>query len=136
MNLNRVGVWVDHREAFILRPGAADAGAVVVHQSAAERQSRRAGDCESGPYEPLQQQADNVQQRKYTAELNQYYDRVITGLGAVEELLIFGPGEAPGELRRRLGEHNHNFEGVRIVVERADRMTQDQMLEHVRRADL
>lgn len=134
MNLNRVGVWVDHREAFILRPGAADAEAVVVVQSAAERQPRRAGDWESGPYEPLQQQADNVQQRKYTAELNQYYDRVITGLGAVEELLIFGPGEAPGELRRRLAEHN--FEGVRIAVERADRMTQDQMLEHVRRADL
>jgi hypothetical protein len=134
VNLNRVGVWVDHREAFILRPGAAGAEAVVVLESAAERQPRRAGDLESGPYEPLQQQADDVQQRKYTGELNRYYDRVITGIGAVEELLIFGPGEAPGELRRRLPEHK--FDGVRIAVERADRMSQDQMLAHVRRANL
>jgi hypothetical protein len=59
---------------------------------------------------------------------------VITGIGAVEELLIFGPGEAPGELRRRLAEHK--FDGVRIAVERADRMSQDQMLAHVRRANL
>lgn len=103
-------------------------------ESSAERQPRRAGDCESGPYEPLQQQADNVQQRKYTTELNQYYDRVITGLGVVDELLIFGPGEAPGEFRRRLAEHH--LDGVRIAVERADRMSQDQMLAHVRRAEL
>lgn len=134
VKLNRVGVWVDHREAFIIRAGEDGGEQVSVLESGAERQSRRASDRESGPYEPLQQQADDVQQRKYSAELNQYYDRVIEGIGDVEELLIFGPGEAPGELRRRLP--LHNFEGVRIAVERADRMTQDQMIAHVRRANM
>jgi hypothetical protein len=134
MILNRVGVWVDHRQAFIIRPGEGGDGAVAVLKSDAERQSVRAGDRERGPYEPLQQQADDVRQRKYTAELNQYYDRVIAEIGAAEELLIFGPGEAPGELRRRLSEHD--FGGIRIGVERADQMTQNQMLAHVRGADL
>lgn len=134
MQLNRVGVWVDHRTAFIIRPESDGAGQVAVLESGAERQSRRASDWESGPFEPLQQQADNVQQRKYSAELSQYYNRVIEGIGEVEELLIFGPGEAPGELRRQLPPHD--FEGVRIAVERADQMTQDQMIAHVRRAKL
>ncbi|MFM7057397.1 MAG: hypothetical protein ACKO2P_10805 [Planctomycetota bacterium] len=134
MTLNRVGVWVDHREAFVIRTGGDDSGGVVVVESGVERQSRRAGDRADGPFEPLQQQADNVQQRKYTGELCEYYDRVIAELGGVEELLIFGPGEAPGELRRRLSERG--FGGVRIGVERADRMTPDQMLAHVRGAVL
>ncbi|MFM7038806.1 MAG: hypothetical protein ACKO2L_13915 [Planctomycetaceae bacterium] len=134
VQLNRVGVWVDHRSAFVISPGSDGAGEVAVFESGAERQSRRASDWESGPYEPLQQQADNVQQRKYSAELSQYYDRVIEGIGEVEELLIFGPGEAPGELCSRLP--RHDFEGVRVAVERADQMTQDQMTAHVRRAKL
>jgi hypothetical protein len=138
VQLKRVGVWVDHRTAFVIRPGSdedgEEGGKIAVFESGAERQSRRASDWESGPYEPLQQQADNVQQRKYSAELSQYYDRVIEGIGEVEELLIFGPGEAPGELRRQLP--RREFEGVRIAVERADQMTQDQMIAHVRRAKL
>lgn len=131
MVLNRVGVWVDHREAYVIRPGADDNGEarVVVVPSQAERQSRRASDREQGPFEPLQQQADNERQRKYTAELNQFYDKVIDCIGAVDALLIFGPGEAPGELRRRL--KPEDFNGVHIEVERADRMTQNQMIAHV-----
>ncbi|MEY2724437.1 MAG: hypothetical protein RLZZ458_304 [Planctomycetota bacterium] len=134
MVLNRVGVWVDHREAYVIRPGADGEADVVEVPSLAERQSRRAGDREEGPFEPLQQQADNERQRKYTAELNQYYDRVIDRIGAVDALLIFGPGEAPGELRRRL--KPEDFNGVHIEVQRADRMTRDQMVAHVRRAEL
>ena len=135
MVLNRVGVWVDHREAYVIRPGHdGDAEAeVVVVPSQAERQSRRASDWEKGPFEPLQQQADNERQRKYTAELNQYYDKVIDHIGAVDALLIFGPGEAPGELRKRL--KPQDFNGVHIEVQRADRMTRDQMIAHVRRAE-
>lgn len=132
MKLKRVGVWVDHRQAYIIQPDGDGGWRVLELESGAERQSRRAGDVEEGPFEPLQQQADNVQQRKYTAELNQYYDRVIGALGNVEELLIFGPGEAPGELHKRLP--SHTFGGVRVVTERADQMTQPQMIAHVQKA--
>ncbi|MEY3458105.1 MAG: hypothetical protein RL215_1262 [Planctomycetota bacterium] len=131
--LNRVGVWVDHREAFVIRPGEDSDAAVVTVPSLAESQSRRASDWEQGPFEPLQQQADNERQRKYTAELNQYYDRVIETIGEVDSLLIFGPGEAPGELQRRL--RPEDFNGVHVAVQRADRMTQAQMIAHVRRAE-
>ena len=131
MRQGRVGIWVDHNDAFVLRPDAEEQLVTVLH-SHAETQSRRASDLESGPFEPLQQQADNVQQRKYTAELNQYYDRVIEQVGHPESLLIFGPGEAKLELRGRLDKHR--FSKVPVRVETADRMTEAQMLEYVRRA--
>jgi hypothetical protein len=130
MMQGRVGIWVDHRDAFVLRPHAEEQRVTVVH-SDAETQSRRASDLESGPFEPLQQQSDDVRQRKYTSELNQYYDRVIEQIGEPESLLIFGPGEAKLELRGRLDKHR--FARVDVRVETADRMTEAQMLEYVRR---
>lgn len=130
MMQGRVGIWVDHRDAFVLRPDAEEQRVTVVH-SHAETQSRRASDVESGPFEPLQQQSDDVRQRKYTSELNQYYDRVIEQIGDPDSLLIFGPGEAKLELQGRLDKHR--FSRVDVRVEPADRMTEAQMLEYVRR---
>jgi stalled ribosome rescue protein Dom34 len=103
---------------------------VTTVHSNAESQSRRASDLESGPFEPLQVQSDDVRQRKYTSELNQYYDRVIEQIGDADSLIIFGPGEAKVELRHRLDKHR--LSGVHISVETTDRMTEAQMLEFVR----
>ncbi|MEN9555924.1 MAG: hypothetical protein RLZZ232_2210 [Planctomycetota bacterium] len=130
MMQGRVGIWVDHRDAFVLRPFADEQRVTVVHSNA-ETQSRRANDVESGPFEPLHQQSDDVRQRKYTSELNQYYDRVIEQIGDPDSLLIFGPGEAKLELQGRLDKHR--FSRVDVRVETADRMTEAQMLAYVRR---
>lgn len=131
MMQGRVGIWVDHRHAFILRPNST-AGMVTTVHSGAESQSRRASDLETGPFEPQMVQSDDVRQHKYTAELNQYYDRVIDHIGDTDSLVIFGPGEAKLELRHRLDKHR--FSGVDVSVETADQMTEAQMLEYMRRS--
>ena len=46
--------------------------------------------------------ADDSRERKRTGQLNLYYDAVIAGIRAADSLLIFGPGEAKGELAKRL----------------------------------
>lgn len=130
MMQGRVGIWVDHRQAFILRPNLTDSMVTTVYSNA-ESQTRRASDLESGPFESLQVQSDDVRQRKYTSELNQYYDRVIEQIGDADSLLIFGPGEAKVELRHRL-DKNHQLSKVHIAVETTDRMSEAQMLEFVR----
>jgi len=53
-------------------------------------------------YESLLVKADDSHQREYTHHLNQYYAKVIAAVGHAEALLIFGPGEAKGELKKRL----------------------------------
>ncbi len=129
MMQGRVGIWVDHRHAFILRPNSTDSMVTTVHSNA-ESQSRRASDLESGPFEPLQVQSDDVRQHKYTAELNKYYDRVIDHIGDTDSLVIFGPGEAKLELRHRMDKHR--FSKVHIDMETTDHMSEAQMLEFVR----
>ena len=95
------------------------------------KQLRRSGDSPlKGPYEPLQVPADDSRQRTLTGHLNIYYDAVIASIGDAEAILIFGPGDAKGELQRRLKRSNL---GGRIVdIETVDKMTDRQIAAKVR----
>ena len=125
----RTGVWIDHRKAIIVV--IADAGVetrLVI--SKAEKQLRRSGDSPlKGSYESSQVPADDSRQRAFTGQLNIYYDAVIACIREAEAVLIFGPGEAKGELKKRLEKAKL---GGRIVgVETADKMTDRQIAARV-----
>jgi hypothetical protein len=63
-------------------------------------------------------------------KLDGYYDAVIEALGDLDALVIFGPGEAKGEFRKRLDKHKL---GARVAgVETADKMTDRQITAKVR----
>lgn len=126
----RAGLWIDHRKAVVV--AVTDAGeetALII--SKAERQLRRSGDSPlKGSYESQQVPADNSRQRTLTGHLNLYYDAVIACLGNAESILIFGPGEAKGELRTRLDKVK--LGGRIAAVETVDRMTDRQIAAKVR----
>jgi hypothetical protein len=126
----QVGVWIDHRKAVIVV--VTDTGEEIrLIISKTEKQLRRAGDSPlQGPYEAQQVPADDSRERKFTGELNLYYDAVIAGIRAADSLLIFGPGEAKGELAKRL--ERHHFSGRIVGSETADKMTQRQIVAKVR----
>jgi hypothetical protein len=125
-----VGLWIDHRKAIIVT--VTDKGEeIVLIISKVEKQLRRSSDSPlRGPYESQQVHADDSQQRTFTGHLNVYYDAVIAGIGDAESILIFGPGEAKGELKKRLVK---NRLGGRIAaVETVDKMTDRQIAAKVR----
>jgi hypothetical protein len=122
---SKAGIWLDHRKAVIVFSGAA--GERTLHVlSNAEKHLQRAGDSPlKGPYEARQVPADDKRQRALTGELNRYYDAIIAAVGSAQLLLIFGPGEAKLELKRRA--ENKGI-GARIVaVEPADKLTDQQI---------
>lgn len=83
-----------------------------------------------GCYEAEQVPADDRRQKALTAELNIFYDAVIAALRDAESFIIFGPGEAKGELKKRLAKRKS---GRRIAaVEAADKMTDRQIAAKVR----
>jgi hypothetical protein len=99
--------------------------------STIEKQVRRLLDSRhTCPYEPQQVPADDSRQRAFSGHLNIYYDAVIASIRNGESILIFGPGEAKGELKKRLKRINL---GGRIVgVEAVDKMTDRQIAAKVR----
>ena len=65
-----------------------------------------------------------------TGKLDGYYDAVIEAVGDVDAMVIFGPGEAKGEFKKRLDGAEL---GARIAgVEAADKMTERQITAKVR----
>ncbi|MBZ5586976.1 MAG: hypothetical protein LAO05_00250 [Acidobacteriia bacterium] len=126
----RVGLWIDHRKAIVVTvTDKGDETGLVI--STVEQQLRRSGDSPlKGRFERQLVVADDSQQRALTGHLNTYYDAVIASIGAAEAILIFGPGEAKGELKRRL--QRKNLGGRIAVLETVDRMTDRQIAAKVR----
>ena len=118
----QVGLWIDHRESVI-----------VIVTGEGEETKRIVSDMEkhvrfSGAAQAVS--GEDTRDNKFSGHLNKYYDKVITCLGDAESILVFGPGEAKGELEKRL---EHKGLGGRIVaIETVDKMTDHQIAAKVR----
>jgi hypothetical protein len=127
----KVGLWIDHRKALIV--AVTDKGEEIrLIISRVEKQPARSGGIRSTTaYEAQRVPADDSRDRKFTGHLNIYYNAVIASIRDAESILILGPGEAKGELKKRLV---RNKLGGRIVgMETIDRMTDRQIAAKVRR---
>jgi hypothetical protein len=126
----KVGLWIDHKQAIVVALiGKGEEVGLVVSQS--EKQPRRSGaDLVPGRGKPRRAIADDIRQRVLTSQLNLYYDAVIAAIGTAEAILIFGPGEAKGELQRRL--ESKKMGKLIAAVEPADKMTKPQIVARVR----
>jgi hypothetical protein len=125
------GLWIDHRKALIVV--ATDKGEEVkLIVSKVEKQLRRSGDSTlKGPHESQTVPADDSRERKFTGDLSIYYDAVVACIRNSDSILIFGPGEAKEELKKRL---IRDKLGERIVrMEAADKMTDRQVAAKVRK---
>src|SRR6476661_6357971 len=120
----QAGIWIDHRAAFI----------VFVDQGR-EETKRIKSDVEkhvrfSGRAASEEGSADDQRDKQFAAHLARYYDEVIAHVRDAESILLFGPGEAKGELEKRLTSKGL---GERIVgIETTDKMTDRQIVARVR----
>ena len=120
---SEIGLWIDHRQAVIVV--VTDAGEETKHIiSNMEKHVRfSSGSSEDGSQE-------DVRDRQFENHLNSYYDEVVAVIRDADSIQIFGPGEAKGELEKRL-EH----EGLKahiLPVETVDKMTEHQISAKVR----
>jgi hypothetical protein len=125
-----VGLWIDHRKAMVVAvtDKGEETGLII---SKVEKHLSRSGDSPlKAPHNPKLVPADDSRQRRLTGHLNIYYDAVIACIRDAQSILIFGPGEAKGELQRRL--KKNNLDGRVVGVEAVERMTDRQIAAKVR----
>ena len=97
----QVGLWIDHRKAVIVM--ITEAGEEIKKISSnMEKHVRFTGGraSEDGSTE-------DVKDRQFGNHLNNFYDAVISVIRDAGSILIFGPGEAKGEMAKRL-EHKRD----------------------------
>lgn len=115
---DKTGLWIDHRQA------------ILVNVTGDGEETYRVLSKVESHGETQEVPADDSRQHALTGYLNTYYDDVIAHLRDAESIAIFGPGEAKGELRKRL---DRDGADARIVaVETADNMTDPQFVAKVR----
>ena len=126
----KVGLWIDHRKAVIVAL-TDEAEEIKLIISKVEKQPGRPGGIRSKTsYESQLVRGDDSRQRVLTGHLNIYYDAVIACIRDAESILIFGPGEAKGELKNRL--ERGKLSGRIVGIETVDKMTDRQISAKVR----
>ena len=120
----QAGLWIDHRKAVIVM--ISDEGEEIKKiTSNMEKHVRFTGGTASEDGS-----TEDVRDRRFENHLNSYYDEVIALIRGADSIQIFGPGEAKGELQKRL-EH----EGLKahiFAIETVDKMTDRQISAKVR----
>jgi hypothetical protein len=126
----KVGLWIDHKKAVIVFLAGEEEEMKLVRSNIEKQIQRAAGSRSGGPFESQAVPSNGRQQRKFTAHLNTYYNEVISCIRDAESILIFGPGEAKGELKKRL--ERGKLSGRIVGVETIDEMTDHQIAMKVR----
>jgi len=124
------GLWIDHRKAVIVVVSDKGEETKVIESKVEKQSAQSAGEPSTSHYESHMVPADDILQRKFTDQLNSYYDEVISLIRNAEAILIFGPGEAKGELKKRL--ERDKLDGLIEAVETVDDMTDRQIAAKVR----
>jgi hypothetical protein len=115
-----VGLWIDHKKALVVFVDGRETETKLIN-SEIEKHHRQSG---------VATPADDIRQRELTGHLNRFYDEVIDGLRDAESILILGPGEAKGELSKRLEKDNLSRRVIEIKT--SDKITDKQIVALVR----
>jgi thiamine biosynthesis protein ThiC len=129
MTIN-AGIWIDHRKAVVLR--ITDEGEDI--RQIISGYNKMAHGARGAPVKNAYTRNDFVAEdkleHKAESHLNKYYDEVIALLKYVDSIFILGPGEAKGELKKRI--EDKKLRGQIAHVETVDKMTDHEIAEHVR----
>jgi hypothetical protein len=125
------GLWIDHRKAIIVTLSDKGEQQTLEVLSNVEKQLGRVkGKRSTDSYESQLVPKDDSQQRGFTKHLKAFYDDVLSSIRDAESVLIFGPGEAKGELKKLM--ERNNLHNRVAVMEPADKMTDGQIAAKVR----
>jgi hypothetical protein len=134
-----VGIWLDHREAFVVslvkNQPFADVNQEMIEriESDIERRVRLSGGSRTRktPYGPQEISVNGKQEDRVKRRLRKYYNQLMQRTSDAHRILIFGPGEAKIELKKEI-EKSKEFAGKIKKIESADKMTTRQIAAKVR----
>ena len=125
-----MGLWIDHRKALIVAVSDKGEETRVIESNVEKQPGRFAGVRSTTSFEAQKVQADDSRERRFTGQLNAYYDEVVAAVREAESILLLGPGEAKGEFKKRL--EGDKLGGLIEAVETVDAMTDRQIAAKVR----
>ena len=116
----QVGLWIDHRKAVI----------VILKDEEEEIKKIKSNMEKHVRFTSEDGRGEDVRDRQFENHLDSYYDEVIAYIRDADSIQIFGPGEAKGELEKRI--EREGLKAHILAVETVDKMTDRQIAAKVR----
>ena len=125
-----VGLWIDHRKAVIVTIEEEIEVTLEIRSNVEKHVRFSSGTQSKDPNQPKGSTAEDMRDRQFEGHLDSFYDGIISMIHTADSIWIFGPGEAKGELEKRLQRAGL---GERIIgVETVDKMTDHQIAAKIR----
>lgn len=130
MSMKNIGLWIDHKKATLVIQTEHGENIQQIESEVGRHVHYRGASNSKSPFSAQYQQGDDQLDNKFTEQLNKFYEKVIAQIREADAVLIFGPGEAKGELEKRIAHEKVNVPVMKI--ETADKMTERQIAAKVR----
>jgi len=129
--MKKIGIWLDKKTAYIVTLNEpepildiVDSELEFYHPKGGSRSKTR-----WGPQEVVQ---DSRYLEREKHQLKKYFQAIIEKLTKAEALMIFGPGQACQKLKKEIDTHYPELAGRIAKVEKANSMTDKQIIAWVR----
>lgn len=135
-----IGIWIDHRKAYIVSLNKSTIGikpeekeTLITIASGVEKHLRLSGGARTRktPFGPQDVAVDGKIDDRRKHQLHGYYQDIVGLIQGAKKILIFGPGQAKGELEKEIKKSNALAPKI-IAVETTDKMTERQIAAKVR----
>jgi hypothetical protein len=121
----KAGVWIDHKQATVVLMGDDGPEIKKIVFDIGQPIHKTGGGRSKNTYTRNDFVADDKLERKLASDRKDYYGDVLAALRGVSSVLIVGPGEAKGELRKQI--QAKKVRGLAVELETADKMTDRQL---------
>jgi ABC-type branched-subunit amino acid transport system substrate-binding protein len=125
------GIWIDHRRAIIVTSSDKEKKTTEILSNVETQQEPNAVKHSLNPFESPMIAADDDRRKELTGHLNVFYNEVASSIRDAESILLFGPGEAMGELQKQMAKNG--LDEHIVEIETVDKMTLPQIVSKVHR---
>ena len=124
------GIWLDKEKAFIVTLENNKENFVVI-ESNIENFKTTANKNIGGASE-VAKDVKYLEREKH--QFKSYFKNIVSELGDIDALVIFGPAETYKKFKKKLEAHYTNINNKVISVQKADSMTNNQMIALIKNA--
>jgi len=116
----KLGIWMDHSRAHIMEFTSSPIETKIIESSFPDSDKERSKD-----------RREHQMHKKENHDRTEYFKKLGEVIRHYEDVIIFGPTDAKVELLNMLSK-DHKFSNIKIKVEQADKMTENQKHAFVR----
>jgi hypothetical protein len=130
--LGIVGIWIDHSQATLVTIEASKSSLTRIESGAEKQQRQKGGSRLSTPHGAQEIVRERRAEERRKHQLHHFYGAVLHAVRDAERIFVCGPGQAKVEFEKELRKSkalSHRLVGI----EPADKMTDNQLVAHIKR---